>query len=381
MRTRRAKRRRRVNALKLSRLTGERKADEWMISEFTCPVCCGVVCNAVQTVPCHHLFCASCWSTHAASGTRCPVCRKLVLGTQPVGVVDRLLATQDTVCGQCDFKGTILQVRRHKCPHDLQVCGDCDKAFVRRTMAGHKARCPRRFVQCSKCDAKIRADTQEDHDHRRCPEAWVNIRDCGHRCKRKDVQGHKEECQEMPYTCPFGCPHEPMKKSQAQAHDESCMRRHVNALMTKVQDLSRELHRRTFPPVGDWVVYRGPDTRRWIPAKIHVRAAERVGLVIPFGTARVWMGKVFPFNFGLVLPFYAAAPLSRLLRGLPVVGATLFGGDTVTRSTWDDWVEQVKAYRARLPPQTEDQDIETTQEMGDSDSDSEDPDSDFRSAS
>lgn len=241
--------------------------------QFSCPICLEVCEEAVETPCCHNLFCQRCLLSEEHRITDCPICKShlQVQNVRPNVPVRRIVA--DLPC-HCRFDGCGIKLRRRDrvrhealcdfmpvqcrysvdCPlllrsevahHEAEVCPhrpvlcpmNCGASIAFRHLDDHLGReCPCWLCKCEYCETPIcRADLDE-HIQVHCQLAIVvcGLREidtearCEHRCERRLLEKHREDCVFKPCTCQHqGCSHITTARLLP-VHEENCQWRLIS---------------------------------------------------------------------------------------------------------------------------------------------------------
>ena len=222
-------------------------------SKYACVMCKGWLEVPYLTECCGQQFCKTCLEGPTPNASNiCPLCEtgepefKYIMYKPLKEEIDNL-----PVPCPCKTNGCDKIIRRADCAEHEQVCGylviDCSKCMghlLRKELSNHlKSRCPKRQVKCLHCKEVGSYDDITGKHQSFCPEVEVQCRQCEAIFKRKESRGHKAECPEEEYTCPFseaGC-EVTLKRKDLEGHLSESVPHHLSLLMSAYLSIKQEL--------------------------------------------------------------------------------------------------------------------------------------------
>eukprot|EP00808_Paulinella_micropora_P019433 g3874.t1 len=154
------------------------------IEEYTCPICLGILRNAMQAIvdaQCGHHFCEVCAKDiFKREGVPCPVCRVKV--------------KKSNLHPDVHFRRKISELRV-RCHVDPDRCNATDQFGNGEWWEQHEKVCIANTDPCVACSQRVLKSAMGAH-LAECKELEINCPfACKHTCKRKDMQVHEEICK------------------------------------------------------------------------------------------------------------------------------------------------------------------------------------------
>ncbi|XP_077418102.1 TNF receptor-associated factor 2-like isoform X2 [Vanacampus margaritifer] len=190
-----------------------------------CNSCLKILRRPLQA-QCGHRFCSFCFNKIVSSGPeKCSACIKEELFEEPTSILKlggafpdnaarREVEALAAICPNegCTWSGTI---------KDFETC--------------HEGHCDFAIILCPSCKELMRANEQEHHDERECPERTLNCKYCKEPFLLKNIKAHDEICPKYPMICE-GCakkkiPREKVEKEKIHDHERQCSYEHLNLLL------------------------------------------------------------------------------------------------------------------------------------------------------
>uniref|UniRef100_A0A8C5HRK6 TNF receptor-associated factor n=1 Tax=Gouania willdenowi TaxID=441366 RepID=A0A8C5HRK6_GOUWI len=226
------------------------------------------LCNSCQKIlrrplqaQCGHRFCSFCFSKIVSSGPQqCSACIKEDLFEEPTSILKQGGAFPDNAARR------EVEALAAVCPNE----GCTWTGNIKEFEATHEGHCDFMIILCPSCKELMRANEQERHNERECPERTLNCKYCKEPFLLKNIKAHDEICPKYPMICE-GCakkkiPREKyvdhikfcskfkapcrfhvvgcdtsVEKEKIHDHERQCSYEHLNLLLekTKVAELSR----------------------------------------------------------------------------------------------------------------------------------------------
>ncbi|XP_037339111.1 TNF receptor-associated factor 2 isoform X2 [Pungitius pungitius] len=191
------------------------------------------LCNSCQKVlrrplqaQCGHRFCSFCFNKIVSSGPqKCSACIKEDLFEDPTSILKQCGAFPDNAARR------EVEALAAVCPNEECTWTGTIKEFE----ASHEDNCDFMIILCPSCKELMRANEQERHNERDCPERTLNCRYCKEPFLLKNIKAHDEICPKYPMICE-GCakkkiPREKVEKEKLCDHERQCSYEHLNLLL------------------------------------------------------------------------------------------------------------------------------------------------------
>ncbi|XP_054628822.1 TNF receptor-associated factor 2-like isoform X2 [Dunckerocampus dactyliophorus] len=191
------------------------------------------LCNSCQKVlrrplqaQCGHRFCSFCFKQIVSSGPeKCNACIKENLFEEPTSILKQGGAFADNAARR------EVEALAAVCPNEGCTWTGTIKDFE----ASHEGLCDFAIILCPSCKELMRANEQERHDERECPERTLNCKYCKEAFLLKNIKAHDEICPKYPMICE-GCakkkiPREKVEKEKIHDHERQCSYEHLNLLL------------------------------------------------------------------------------------------------------------------------------------------------------
>ncbi|KAJ3604512.1 hypothetical protein NHX12_029252 [Muraenolepis orangiensis] len=144
---------------------------------------------------CGHRYCFFCFHQVVSSGPqKCSACIQEDLFEEPTSILTLGGAFPDNAARR-EIEGLAAS-----CPNE----GCSWTGTIKEYEAGHEADCTFQMVLCPSCKELMRADQQERHSERECPERTLNCKFCKEPFLLKNIKAHDEICPKYPLICE-GC--------------------------------------------------------------------------------------------------------------------------------------------------------------------------------
>uniref|UniRef100_A0A8D0DET4 TNF receptor-associated factor n=1 Tax=Sander lucioperca TaxID=283035 RepID=A0A8D0DET4_SANLU len=199
------------------------------------------LCNSCQKVlrrplqaQCGHRFCSFCFNNTVSSGPqKCSACIKEDLFEEPTSILKQGGAFPDNAARR------EVEALAAVCPNEGCTWTGTIKEFE----ASHEGHCDFMIILCPSCKELMRANEQERHNERECPERTLNCKYCKEPFLLKNIKAHDEICPKYPMICE-GCA---KKKIPREKVCQKCLFNAAAAALelqlhsekTKVAELSR----------------------------------------------------------------------------------------------------------------------------------------------
>lgn len=197
-----------------------------VIQEYICPLCKGVVTDAIVD-KCGHIFCNKCMTKYLSVSSICPVTKELYQCTKlfPIILVSNILNKQILFCKNryknCLWEGTLATLEEHlqnECSKVEIKCANenCDVVVQKDQMNLHEEICEFRLVECPDCKQVLIWKNFTVSHREDCPMIKLECpNQCGSMIPRKEMELHKTKlCIYSLHDCPYasyGCTHKYMK--------------------------------------------------------------------------------------------------------------------------------------------------------------------------
>ncbi|XP_065844024.1 TNF receptor-associated factor 4-like [Oscarella lobularis] len=224
--------------------------------ELKCPICAVALRDPQQTI-CGHRFCSTCLEPlrKEKDSFACPVCRAELQSAQlfPDNAIKRHVMSLEAKCNAhtsgCEWQGELQQLVDHTdhCQLVLLSCSlGCGKKAMRRNMARHVEKCPRREDECQYCHGKFEHRHQKKHNSD-CPQfPMMCPQNCGEklvRCQKDDHVAADGSCPNTYMKCPFedaGCSFVAKRKDMGQ-HTKENVENHLTMSHMKMKEMEEAL--------------------------------------------------------------------------------------------------------------------------------------------
>ncbi|XP_033946293.1 TNF receptor-associated factor 2-like isoform X2 [Pseudochaenichthys georgianus] len=191
------------------------------------------LCNSCQKIlrrplqaQCGHRFCSFCFNKIVSSGPqKCSACIKEELFEEPTSILKQGGAFPDNAARR------EVEALAAVCPNERCTWTGTIKEFE----ACHEGKCDFMIILCPSCKELMRANEQERHVERECPEKTLNCKYCKEPFLLKNIKAHDEICPKYPLTCE-GCakkkiPRGKVEKEKMHDHERQCSYEHLNMLL------------------------------------------------------------------------------------------------------------------------------------------------------
>uniref|UniRef100_A0A7N8WYG7 TNF receptor-associated factor n=1 Tax=Mastacembelus armatus TaxID=205130 RepID=A0A7N8WYG7_9TELE len=160
------------------------------------------LCNSCQKIlrrplqaQCGHRFCSFCFHKIVSSGPQnCSACIKEDLFEEPTSILKQGGAFPDNAARR------EVEALAAVCPNEGCTWTGTIKEFE----ASHEGSCDFMIILCPSCKELMRANEQERHNERECPERTLNCKYCKEPFLLKNIKAHDEICPKYPMICE-GC--------------------------------------------------------------------------------------------------------------------------------------------------------------------------------
>ncbi|XP_077601178.1 TNF receptor-associated factor 2-like isoform X2 [Stigmatopora nigra] len=190
-----------------------------------CNSCLKILRRPLQA-QCGHRFCSFCFNKIVSSGPeKCDACIKEDLFEEPTSILKQGGAFPDNAARR------EVEAMAAVCPNEGCTWTGTVKDFE----LSHEGNCDFAIILCPSCKELMRANEQERHDERECPERTLNCKYCKEPFLLKNIKAHDEICPKYPMICE-GCakkkiPREKVEKEQIYDHERQCSYEHLNLLL------------------------------------------------------------------------------------------------------------------------------------------------------
>uniref|UniRef100_A0A3P9J2G3 TNF receptor-associated factor n=1 Tax=Oryzias latipes TaxID=8090 RepID=A0A3P9J2G3_ORYLA len=191
------------------------------------------LCNSCEKIlrrplqaQCGHRFCCFCFNRTVSSGPqKCSACIKEDLFEEPTSILKQGGAFHDNAARR------EVEALAAVCPNE----GCTWTGTVKEYEASHEGSCDFTIIMCPSCKELMRANEQERHNERECPERTLNCKYCKEPFLLKNIKAHDEICPKYPMMCE-GCakkkiPREKVEKEKIHDHERQCSYEHLNLLL------------------------------------------------------------------------------------------------------------------------------------------------------
>uniref|UniRef100_A0A3P9L7D5 TNF receptor-associated factor n=1 Tax=Oryzias latipes TaxID=8090 RepID=A0A3P9L7D5_ORYLA len=191
------------------------------------------LCNSCEKIlrrplqaQCGHRFCCFCFNRTVSSGPqKCSACIKEDLFEEPTSILKQGGAFHDNAARR------EVEALAAVCPNE----GCTWTGTVKEFEASHEGSCDFTIIMCPSCKELMRANEQERHNERECPERTLNCKYCKEPFLLKNIKAHDEICPKYPMMCE-GCakkkiPREKVEKEKIHDHERQCSYEHLNLLL------------------------------------------------------------------------------------------------------------------------------------------------------
>ncbi|XP_057688816.1 TNF receptor-associated factor 2-like isoform X2 [Corythoichthys intestinalis] len=190
-----------------------------------CNSCLKILRRPLQA-QCGHRFCSFCFNKIVSSGPeKCDACIKEDLFEEPTSILKQGGAFPDNAARR------EVEALAAVCPNEGCTWTGTVKDFE----LSHEGNCDFAIILCPSCKELMRANEQERHDERECPERTLNCKYCKEPFLLKNIKAHDEICPKYPMICE-GCakkkiPREKVEKEKIYDHERQCSYEHLNLLL------------------------------------------------------------------------------------------------------------------------------------------------------
>ncbi|XP_072289871.1 TNF receptor-associated factor 2 isoform X2 [Eucyclogobius newberryi] len=191
------------------------------------------LCNSCQKIlrrplqaQCGHRFCSYCFNKIVSSGPqKCNACIKEDLFEEPTSILKQGGAFPDNAARR------EVEALAAVCPNE----GCSWTGTIKEFEANHEGHCDFMIILCPSCKELMRANEQERHNERECPERTLNCKYCKEPFLLKNIKAHDEICPKYPMICE-GCakkkiPREKVEMEKVHDHERQCSYEHLNLLL------------------------------------------------------------------------------------------------------------------------------------------------------
>ncbi|XP_024115913.1 TNF receptor-associated factor 2 isoform X2 [Oryzias melastigma] len=191
------------------------------------------LCNSCEKIlrrplqaQCGHRFCCFCFNRTVSSGPqKCSACIKEDLFEEPTSILKQGGAFPDNAARR------EVEALAAVCPNE----GCTWTGTVKEFESSHEGSCDFTIIMCPSCKELMRANEQERHNERECPERTLNCKYCKEPFLLKNIKAHDEICPKYPMMCE-GCakkkiPREKVEKEKIHDHERQCSYEHLNLLL------------------------------------------------------------------------------------------------------------------------------------------------------
>ncbi|XP_060927989.1 TNF receptor-associated factor 2-like [Limanda limanda] len=176
-----------------------------------CNSCHKVLRRPLQA-QCGHRFCSFCFNKIVSSGPqKCGACIKEDLFEEPTSILKLGGAFPDNAARR------EVESLAALCPNDGCTWTGTIKEFE----ASHEGNCDFMIILCPSCKELMRANEQERHNERECPERTLNCKYCKEPFLLKNIKAHDEICPKYPMICE-GCAKKKIPREKYVDHIKFC---------------------------------------------------------------------------------------------------------------------------------------------------------------
>uniref|UniRef100_A0A3B4BLJ1 TNF receptor-associated factor n=1 Tax=Periophthalmus magnuspinnatus TaxID=409849 RepID=A0A3B4BLJ1_9GOBI len=177
------------------------------------------LCNSCQKIlrrplqaQCGHRFCSYCFNKIVSSGPqKCNACIKEDLFEEPTSILKQGGAFPDNAARR------EVEALAAVCPNEGCTWTGTIKEFE----ANHEGHCDFMIILCPSCKELMRANEQERHNERECPERTLNCKYCKEPFLLKNIKAHDEICPKYPMICE-GCAKKKIPREKYVDHIKFC---------------------------------------------------------------------------------------------------------------------------------------------------------------
>uniref|UniRef100_A0A7N8YK76 TNF receptor-associated factor n=1 Tax=Mastacembelus armatus TaxID=205130 RepID=A0A7N8YK76_9TELE len=177
------------------------------------------LCNSCQKIlrrplqaQCGHRFCSFCFHKIVSSGPQnCSACIKEDLFEEPTSILKQGGAFPDNAARR------EVEALAAVCPNEGCTWTGTIKEFE----ASHEGSCDFMIILCPSCKELMRANEQERHNERECPERTLNCKYCKEPFLLKNIKAHDEICPKYPMICE-GCAKKKIPREKYVDHIKFC---------------------------------------------------------------------------------------------------------------------------------------------------------------
>nr|XP_046242013.1 TNF receptor-associated factor 2-like isoform X3 [Scatophagus argus] len=177
------------------------------------------LCNSCQKIlrrplqaQCGHRFCSFCFNKIVSSGPqKCSACIKEDLFEEPTSILKQGGAFPDNAA-------------RREVEALAAVCSNegCTwTGTIKEFEVSHEGNCDFMIILCPSCKELMRANEQERHNERECPERTLNCKYCKEPFLLKNIKAHDEICPKYPMICE-GCAKKKIPREKYVDHIKFC---------------------------------------------------------------------------------------------------------------------------------------------------------------
>eukprot|EP00826_Nyctotherus_ovalis_P024331 TRINITY_DN18833_c0_g2_i2.p1 TRINITY_DN18833_c0_g2~~TRINITY_DN18833_c0_g2_i2.p1 ORF type:complete len:560 (+),score=122.70 TRINITY_DN18833_c0_g2_i2:97-1776(+) len=139
-----------------------------LIKGLMCPLCDGILWNAVLCANCHNIFCQNCIKDFTKTNGGLCQCGGLFIEKPLLPWLHNLLSTLEFYCPNsgCEEMISYEKILEHeeRCPMAMLACGDCGEKVKRNDMEEHKKNaCKGKMETCEDCNEVYLAKEREEH--------------------------------------------------------------------------------------------------------------------------------------------------------------------------------------------------------------------------
>ncbi|XP_051924209.1 TNF receptor-associated factor 2-like isoform X5 [Hippocampus zosterae] len=176
-----------------------------------CNSCLKILRRPLQA-QCGHRFCSFCFNKIVSSGPeKCNACIKEDLFEEPTSILKQGGAFPDNAARR------EVEALAAVCPNEGCMWTGTIKDFE----ACHEGHCDFAIILCPSCKELMRANEQERHDERECPERTLNCKYCKEPFLLKNIKAHDEICPKYPLICE-GCAKKKIPREKYVDHIKFC---------------------------------------------------------------------------------------------------------------------------------------------------------------
>ncbi|XP_077601177.1 TNF receptor-associated factor 2-like isoform X1 [Stigmatopora nigra] len=176
-----------------------------------CNSCLKILRRPLQA-QCGHRFCSFCFNKIVSSGPeKCDACIKEDLFEEPTSILKQGGAFPDNAARR------EVEAMAAVCPNEGCTWTGTVKDFE----LSHEGNCDFAIILCPSCKELMRANEQERHDERECPERTLNCKYCKEPFLLKNIKAHDEICPKYPMICE-GCAKKKIPREKYVDHIKFC---------------------------------------------------------------------------------------------------------------------------------------------------------------